>query len=230
MKIDVPATRQPSGNMPAKIRDLESRMPARHNFRSKNIVTWAHETTHGLNSRIRNSLRNSRVNAFYLYDGVAITANEPDFHISDFAHKVPVPLRGRIYRLYLVSQASSWNDRPLYLFDEWVAYQNGSIVARDENIGSRDDSLASCLEMATYCAYLLNGAVKGGDLIMPDQTVNDCFREMLTRMKVLFDRYQDNIGDTNKTIINNYLDTLRGTFAADTFVLFDVDPETLRLR
>ena len=42
----------------AVLDDLESRMPAQHPYRDRDRITWAHETTHGLNSYIRNRLTN----------------------------------------------------------------------------------------------------------------------------------------------------------------------------
>jgi len=227
VEIAVPTIRRPWGRMAARIRDLESRMPTWHSFRSNQIVTWAHETTHGLNSRIRNSLRSPRTNAFYIYDGVAITATEPDFHITDFAANVPWNLRGRIYKMYVNNR--SWNDRPLYLFDEWCAYQNGSIVALEEKVASRDDSLESCLEMCVYCAYILEGAHKGGVAVKPAADVYEAYDKLLLRMHKLFQDYKGKVSASVRDRINYYAEQINGSavvpyleangLSADSFVL-----------
>jgi hypothetical protein len=56
--------------------------------------------------------------------------------------------------LYLVQQAHSWNDRPLYLFDEWVAYTNGSECGKELNISNWDYELLQAHNFNVYCMYL----------------------------------------------------------------------------
>ena len=53
---EVPPIREVPDSLSVVLPDLESRMPEDHAYRSHNFVNWAHETTHGLNSRIRNSI------------------------------------------------------------------------------------------------------------------------------------------------------------------------------
>jgi hypothetical protein len=82
---------------------------------------------------------------------------------------IPQNLRSTRYRLYLISQARSWNNQPTYLFDEWVAYINGTEAGIDQvNKGllhhsnySSDDGIAP-MEFMYYClAFCL--AVKQRD-------------------------------------------------------------------
>jgi len=44
----------PSPDLEPTLHDIESRMPRGHSYRDGRHITWAHETTHGLNARIRN--------------------------------------------------------------------------------------------------------------------------------------------------------------------------------
>ena len=53
---------------PKELADIESRMPAGHIDRDSDLVTWAHETTHGINSRCR-VWAGSGMNAFYCLSG-----------------------------------------------------------------------------------------------------------------------------------------------------------------
>lgn len=97
-------------------------------------MTVAHETTHQINSEIANAVggRDKNVGLYCLND-IGFRIDEPrGLTISQVASKVPQEFRGgicQVYDLYLIQQAKSWGDRPLYLADEWVAYTNGATVA-----------------------------------------------------------------------------------------------------
>lgn len=122
---EVPQIRREQDSLSVVLPDLESRMPEDHVYRSHNVVNWAHETTHGLNSRIRNSLRGD-VNAFYCLDGRAVVLYEPQMPLSAVARHVPTEFRDGVFDLYLVEQLSEWELQPLYILDEWSAYLNGA--------------------------------------------------------------------------------------------------------
>lgn len=146
----VPALRQVSPSLPPTLRDVESRMPAGHQYRHSDMATWVHETTHGLNARIRNEYRAKngfpKINAFYCLNGQAVILHEPPVTIARVASVVPEFLRGRLYQNYLVSQQRYWNNEPLYLCDEWSAYYNDALVSRE--LGHEPHSGA--LEFAAY--------------------------------------------------------------------------------
>ena len=82
------------------------------------------------------------------------------------ASYVPASLRGSRFGTYITG-ASSWDDTPLYIFDEWVAYTNGSEVAVNLaraglwRYGWRD-GVAGTLEFTAY-ALALGMAVEAGD-------------------------------------------------------------------
>ena len=52
---DIPPRRDASATNGKVIQDLERRMPAQHPYRHSDHITWAHETTHGLQANIRNA-------------------------------------------------------------------------------------------------------------------------------------------------------------------------------
>jgi hypothetical protein len=163
--------------------DIESHMPAGHIYRDADKITWGHETTHGINSNIRQKFsanmvsttwnvwrelegkpvyHNGRINGFYCLQNRAAVIEEPKVHIRTVAQMVPQPLRGNVYNLYLVTQAQSWGDTPLYIFDEWVAYTNGSEVRKDLGIQERSETVSQMIEFDIY-ALTLAMAVKQGD-------------------------------------------------------------------
>lgn len=147
--------------------DIESHMPNNHIYVANNKVTWAHETTHGINSVLRNKhskidtifktatetrpvYGGGSVNAFYVLKDRYIVLKEPDIKISDVANKIPQSLRGRSYDLYLITQQKDWNDYPLYIFDEWSAYTNGAACHLDLKIDDRSDSILSMFNFNIY--------------------------------------------------------------------------------
>jgi hypothetical protein len=160
--------------------DIESRMPKGHQYSDKDLVTWAHETTHGLNNRVRNKLHEPGkfYNAFYVLDGQALVLPEPKFLISDAADSVPSHLRGDIYDLYMVKQQASWNDRPLYIWDEWNGYQNGSATRTDLDINERFGTVEYMWEMAVYSTYIA--------MHKPDDAINNALLYMMNRTSILY--------------------------------------------
>ena len=120
-------------------------------------ATNAHETTHGINSEIRNAQPNSsRLNAFYCLEGRGCVVEEPNTHIRDCHKFLPENLRSYRYTLYLTGrQLADWGDRPLYICDEWVAYINGAETNVDDVKNNRykggwTDGVSGCLGFSIY--------------------------------------------------------------------------------
>jgi len=145
-------------------------------------ITHGHETTHGINSHVRNYLNDTgtRANGFYCLRDRAVVVVEPAIRKSRVAAYVPASLRGSRFDLYITG-SSSWDDTPLYVFDEWIAYTNGGEVGVDRvrsglwTEGWRD-GVAGQLEFTVY-AMALGMAVEAHD---PDYfRTNTQFRELL---------------------------------------------------
>ena len=135
--------------------DIESHMPAGHMYSDPDKVTWAHETTHGINRRLRNEHRQSaKINALYCLNNRACIIEEPPLTISQVAETIPVELRENLFHLYMVQQAHSWNNTPLYIFDEWVAYTNGAAVRYNLNLKERLGTVKAMLEFNNYALAL----------------------------------------------------------------------------
>lgn len=132
--------------------DIESRMPAGHGYAFPAMpMTWAHETSHGLASRLRQQ-QGGRVNVLYCLNGRAAVIREPRARLSGVAALVPRSLQGPSFRLYLVEQRRYWENEPSYVLDEWTAYINGSECGRQvrEN-GWHYELLQAC----NFCVYSL---------------------------------------------------------------------------
>lgn len=150
--------------------DIERHIDPSHKgaYRDQDLLTWGHETTHGINSDIRNNLGKPGQNGFYCLEDCALVLNEPKLTITKVAPLVPRAVRGGRYQLYLVQQTSGWNDMPTYIMDEWVAYINGTSVGADQlknglhvRDNTSDDAIAP-MEF-TYYALALCSAVKKYD-------------------------------------------------------------------
>jgi hypothetical protein len=184
-----PAIRQ-VGNLGVVLSDIESHMPAGHIYRDNDKITWAHETSHGLASNIRQKfsrggycamidgaevfLSADRINGFYVLKDRAIVLHEPNGKLSQVSQAVPSSLKGDVYGLYLQRQAASWNDYPLYVLDEWIAYSNGSATRADLKITGRAESVQYMME---FCAY----AIVMVKTLSPDQDVKDFVKWHLER-------------------------------------------------
>ena len=132
--------------------DIESHMPKYHIYRDKDKVTWAHETTHGLHSRLRNKYNVE--SALYMLNNNAFLFQE---HPATTLRKVSrlTTYKGGVYNLYLIQQQRYWNHEPLYILDEYVSYINGSITGIELNL-NRGESLEYALEFNFYAQALVS--------------------------------------------------------------------------
>lgn len=145
-------------------------------------VTKGHETCHGIHSYIRNHLNQTgkRVNGFYVLNHRAVIIEEPKMRKRDIAPFVPQSVRGSRFSTYITGQ-TAWDDTPLYVWDEWVAYTNGGDVGVNQvqeglwNDGWRD-AVAGQIEFSVY-AIASAMAVKKHDLDYFEQNIQ--FREFL---------------------------------------------------
>lgn len=131
--------------------------------------TNAHETAHGIHSHLRNTYTSQlgkRVNGFYALEGKGVILDEPKMRKSQINRFVPQNLHSYRYNLYLAGQ-QAWDDTPLYIYDEWVAYIIGGQCCVDDvqkgrHTGGWTDGVSGCLDFSIY-AMALAMAVKEHD-------------------------------------------------------------------
>lgn len=100
-----------------------------HYANKSSKYTTAHECTHGINNDLRLASGNwEGKNGFYLGKNRSILLDEPKMKKSAIIPYIPQELRSARYNLYVAGQ-QSWDDKPLYIYDEGVAYVNGSWAA-----------------------------------------------------------------------------------------------------
>jgi hypothetical protein len=155
--------------------DVESHLPVEMGtrYRDRDHITWCHETTHGVHAALRNRYG---LPAFYPGGGKCALVEAPRITIADVAAVLPSRFRGTRFSVYLVSQRGQWNREPLYVWDEWVAYNNGTTTAVEEGArpgpGQSDDAVA-CIELSGYALAVAAAARSKG---VP---VSGQFREFL---------------------------------------------------
>jgi hypothetical protein len=164
--------------------DIENHIPPKYGttYRDSDKLTWAHETSHGIHSDIRNYYNKTgkRANGLYALDNKGVVIVEPNIRKSAAAKHIPSSLRGSRYSLYITGQVE-WDDTPLYIWDEWNAYVNGGacgvdLVEKGKFTGGWRDGVNGQLEFAVY-AVAVAMAVQEGD---PSYfTSNEQFREFL---------------------------------------------------
>jgi len=142
------------------------------------LVTAAHECTHGINSNTRVQV-GGKSNAFYCLDDWVCILREPNFRKSQVCAYVPSDLRGGVWSLYMAGQ-TEWDDRPLYILDEWIAYINGAIAGQElkamGRTGNRviDADIRHCVEFSGYASALMQ-AVDRLDPNYPDRERLEAF-------------------------------------------------------
>lgn len=73
------------------------------------------------------------LNAFYCMDSRYVLFPEPACRKSHAVPYIPDSQKHGIYDTY-VSGQEAWDDRPLYLFDEWSGYCNGALTGAEYSI------------------------------------------------------------------------------------------------
>ncbi len=158
--LDYRATRTDTGAAWGPVlTDIQNHLPPSYGdmyWFEDSYMTAGHETTHGINSDIRNNHNDTggRANGFYVLENRGVVVQEPNIRKADALPFIPQALQGSRHQLYMIEQ-TAWDDTPTYVFDEWTAYINGAMVGVDEverNIyrGQWTDGVYGALEFVVY--------------------------------------------------------------------------------
>jgi hypothetical protein len=139
--------------LPPVLEDIERHLPADHAYRFfDDLITWTHEGSHALCAMTSKPEGHTLL---YCLEGRYVVLKNPDFTIGDVAKRIPTEARGRIFKTYLVDQRKYWDDTPLYLLDEWVAYTHGSLARKQMNQATRHETVEFMAEMYSYIVPML---------------------------------------------------------------------------
>ncbi|MGE0324870.1 MAG: hypothetical protein AB7S68_21285 [Polyangiaceae bacterium] len=149
--------------------DILQRRPARETTTWPDEESTAHELTHaiGFELRLVATRTDRRATGFYVLGGKAAILREPSFRKAQVAALIPPSLRRYRYDLYLAGQPG-WDDRPLYVWDEWNAYINGATVAierfqqglQPHTTFAVKDVVLAVLEFTVYAAAVILAATQ----------------------------------------------------------------------
>lgn len=199
--------------------------------RSKNPVlnetrpTNGHETTHMLNSQIRNE--SGKGNGFYVTQGRGFLVKEPKMRKSAVAAFIPSSCRGYRYPTYITGQRE-WDDMPTYLIDEWSAYNNGADVAIDDKNKGRKvenaDEVSGCIEFSIYCVALCMAIEKNDPDYWKDETqFKEFVKWHLQRSQTLFEAGKDTYPSSGQDKLYNALRTSPDAAAMREFIKANFD-------
>ena len=134
------------------VNDIQSQLPPDHDYGLS-----VHEGTHGINGRLRMLYRKP---CFYVLNNRAVTMSEPQGTIKEVARVVTRSLRGPDYQHYLVYAQTWWNNQPTYVFDEFVAYTNGSQAHKELGTPVGDITVRRMAEFISYsvCVPMATGS------------------------------------------------------------------------
>lgn len=144
--------------------DIENHIPVEYGntYRFEDKDTWGHESTHGIHGYLSNKFGLTEAYCFYHGNNKAAKINHPKFTIKEVAPLIPKSLRESRYNIYLIDQANKFsilNERPLYIWDEWVAYENGAavgieLVKKGTYKPAHNNSCLGVLEFNVYSVYV----------------------------------------------------------------------------
>lgn len=149
--------------------DVQSHLPENHPFTVRATdyglafleqdgldISTVHECTHGINSALRvQASKKEKCNGFYLLDDNYVIIREPNLNLLKILEKVPRCLRFNLYQSMCDNSRKYWQDRPLYLYDEFIAHTTGMLYRKQKEIKIRTECPKYSLEMGIYCLFLL---------------------------------------------------------------------------
>lgn len=144
------------------LEELHCRLDNPNYWRDKSepddYVTWCHEMQHGVNNRVGAT---TTKHGLYIGDGKGIVLTHPDVTIQQVASRVPAKERGKVFDLYMVKQRKDWNDSPIYILDETLAYYTGCVAHRQLGMGKkRSETFEFAKEMQRYSEILVDTVKK----------------------------------------------------------------------
>ena len=115
------------------------------NRRPVDAITVAHESLHMLNG----SLGSPGYHGLYLGAGYGLRVKIPE-NFRMFMVRVPKEEQTSRYTLYLVDSRKWWDDDPVYLADESLAYLAGARVRRELGWEKRGETIRNGLELLEF--------------------------------------------------------------------------------
>lgn len=164
-----PPVRQKSQMQCEILGELHSRLDNPNYWRDpkepNDFVTWCHEMQHGANNKVKAT---ETKHGLYVGDGKGIIFTHPKVTIKQVANRIPAKDRGKVFDLYLVKQRAQWDNSPIYIIDEALAYYTGCVAHKQLKMGKkRSETYDFAKEMQRYSEILVD-TVKALDPTYPE--------------------------------------------------------------
>jgi thiol-disulfide isomerase/thioredoxin len=135
--------------------EVDSRLQPNNIYKEADQNGYIHEGIHGINGHLRAGKVRTNA-AFYLgQQGLYALLKEPPITLRDISRDVPQIWRDSIYQLYLVQQRQYWNNEPLYILDEAVAYLGGAIGEIHNPTNQQPYRISHCIQFNEFLIILL---------------------------------------------------------------------------
>lgn len=172
-------------DFPPTMKDIARHLPPQDILKARHdddMITWAHEAHHFLNSR----LSDSRKRGFYLLDNSVWRFPMPEHtRLSMVAAAIPDSARGQVYKTYLIDSQKDWDSIPLYMFDEAVAYWSGAMVRQEIGRKDRQETERFGVELLVYSMYMVQEMCKRESEDYPKQELLDFLDLLIARARVI---------------------------------------------
>ena len=165
------------------LKDILDHLPAKYGkqYDSSDPVTAAHETTHGINSHLRNISGRQDVQCLYVGNNrYALLMQDGNMTLAHVGACIPHELRSYRYELYFVKQQKDWNKFPLYVFDEWTAYTNGAAAGLELSKGG-SDAMMGAIEFSAYALAFVLACEKHDPQFLEDKQFSEFLASELQR-------------------------------------------------
>ena len=140
---------RPPATFPPTLLDIASHLPLNTPYKDADLITYAHEGTHGLARGASTS------HGIYILRGLRVMIPTPPVTMLEVERAVPENRRGPVYKTYMnQGRHVGWKDQPLMLVDEWVAYTHGSMVRSELHQVSRQETDRYCGELCFYVSVM----------------------------------------------------------------------------
>lgn len=175
---ELPSVSQPKSDDAFSIIISKTKQP----FVGDGRITDAHETTHMIHAEVRNRRVIKGLSglpaSFYIFPDRVYNSLQPRFKKSEIARYVPNSLRATRFNLYIQNQ-KAWDDYPLYILDEHIAYINGAIVAiEDKTKGVKTDNINPIEGPLEFSIYTIATCMAIKDL-HPEFWKNEDFKNFI---------------------------------------------------
>lgn len=154
---------------------------------NEDLITWAHEATHQIN--IFNSMY-GKTCAIYLTNGGHAVIKDPGIPYERIRELVPKTHytfktyfidQPELNRKYRIQAKLDGYVSTLYLFDEYSAYINGSLVGKQYKLNGTESEIENAYMFTLYCGYVIFYCESHG--VPYDEQILLLYKHQFSRLK-----------------------------------------------